>query len=73
MSLPKIVDIETLNDETLNNLIIETRKELFNLRQKKAKYESFQPHLFKHMRHKLAQLLTLQNQRLLKINKTSKN
>lgn len=72
MSLPKIIDVENLNDEKIKELIIETKKELFNLRQKKAKFETFQPHSFKHMRHRLAQLLTIQNQRHLKI-QTSKN
>jgi large subunit ribosomal protein L29 len=69
MSLPSIVDIKTLDDNQLNLLIIETRKEILNLRLKQATFESFKPHSFKHAKHKLAQLLTIQSQRQLKIDK----
>jgi large subunit ribosomal protein L29 len=63
MSLPSIKEIENLDNDSLNFKIIETKKELFNLRLKKATFASFKPHLFKHTKQKLAQLLTLQNKR----------
>lgn len=66
MSLPSIVDIKELDDNQISLMIIETRKEILNLRLKQATFESFKPHLFKHAKHKLAQLLTIQSQRQLK-------
>ncbi len=67
MSLPKIKEIEILDEEILKLKILETKKEIFSLRLKKATFQSFQPHLFAHTKHKLAQLLTIENKR--KLNK----
>jgi len=69
MSLPPISEIRELDDSQINLMIIDIRKEILNLRLKQATFESFKPHLFKHAKHKLAQLLTIQSQRQLKIDK----
>lgn len=66
MSLPSIKDLETLDDDALDRKIIETKKEIFDLRLKKATFTSLEPHLFKKAKRVLAQLLTLKTQRQLK-------
>jgi len=54
----KNIDLETLSKE-----IVDTKKSLFNLRLKKATRQSFKPHLFKHQKRKIAQLLTIESQK----------
>jgi large subunit ribosomal protein L29 len=66
MSLPSIRELETLDDNALDRKIIETKKEIFDLRLKKATFTSLEPHLFKKAKRVLAQLLTLKTQRQLK-------
>ena len=66
MSLPSIKDLETLDDDALDRKIIETKKEIFDLRLKRATFTSLEPHLFKKAKRVLAQLLTLKTQRQLK-------
>ncbi len=66
MSLPSIKDLETLDDAALDSKIIETKKEIFDLRLKRATFTSLEPHLFKKAKRVLAQLLTLKTQRQLK-------
>lgn len=66
MSLPSIRELETLEDNALDRKIIETKKEIFDLRLKKATFTSLEPHLFKKAKRVLAQLLTLKTQRQLK-------
>ena len=63
MTFVSFNDLKNLNGETLSNQIIETKKTLFDLRLKKATRQSFKPHLFKHNKRKVAQLLTLESQK----------
>ena len=63
MAFVSFNDLKNLNGETLSNQIIETKKTLFDLRLKKATRQSFKPHLFKHNKRKIAQLLTLESQK----------
>lgn len=63
MTFVSFNDLKNLNGETLSNQIIETKKTLFDLRLKKATRQSFKPHLFKHNKRKIAQLLTLESQK----------
>jgi large subunit ribosomal protein L29 len=65
MSLPQIVEIKNLNDSQLREEILKVKKEIFDLRFKKSTRQSFKPHEFKHAKHKLAQLLTIEHQRIL--------
>lgn len=65
MSLPKISEIQNLSDSELTKEILKSKKLLFELRLKKATRQPFQPHLFKHTKHKINQMLMLQQQRAL--------
>jgi large subunit ribosomal protein L29 len=66
MALSKISDIYDLDNESLKNEILFVKKELFELRLKKATRQDFKPHNFKHNRRKLSQLLMVKYQRNLK-------
>jgi large subunit ribosomal protein L29 len=63
MALPKIADARDLSDENLSQEIIETKKKLANLRLLKATGRLENTHEFKHARHWLAQLLTVEGER----------
>ena len=63
MSLPKIDEVTPLNDEEIAEQILAIKKELFDLRLQRATGEFDKPHLFKHKRHRLGQLLTVERQR----------
>ncbi|MBW4468713.1 MAG: 50S ribosomal protein L29 [Pegethrix bostrychoides GSE-TBD4-15B] len=65
MPLPKIEEVRELNDQELNDRIAATKKELFQLRFQKATRQLEKPHQFKHLRHRLAQLMTLEQERKL--------
>ena len=61
MSFSKIDDIKNLTYKDLEEQIIEVKREIFDLKIKKATRQDIKPHLFKHQKHKLAQLLTIQS------------
>jgi large subunit ribosomal protein L29 len=64
MALPKIADARSLSDEQLAAEIIATKRKLFDLRlQQATRREGLKTHEFKHNRHKLAQLLTVEGER----------
>jgi large subunit ribosomal protein L29 len=63
MSFLPLSELKNLDNETLSKEIISTKKQLFELRLKKATRQSFKPHLFKHHKRKVAQLLTLESQK----------
>ncbi len=63
MALPKIADARDLSDENLSQEILETKKKLANLRLLKATGRLEKTHEFKHARHWLAQLLTVEGER----------
>lgn len=66
MALPKIKDARSLNDEELLEAIVETKRDLFQLRfQKATRQLDKSVHQFKHARHRLAQLMTVQRERQL--------
>jgi large subunit ribosomal protein L29 len=66
MALPKIQEARGLSDEELLNAIVETKRDLFQLRFKKATRQlDKEVHQFKHARHRLAQLMTVQRERQL--------
>lgn len=65
MPLPKIEEIRDLSSQELSDQIVETKKQLFELRFQKATRQLEKPHQFKHMRHRLAQLMTLERERQL--------
>ncbi len=63
MPLPKIEEVRELDDQELSDRIVATKKELFQLRFQKATRQLEKPHQFKHLRHRLAQLMTLEQER----------
>jgi large subunit ribosomal protein L29 len=66
MAFPKIDDVRNLNDEELTTEILKVKQELFRLRLEKATRQLKTPHLFKHKKHRLSQLLTVERERQLK-------
>ncbi len=65
MALPKIEDARNLGDEELAEEILAVKRELFQLRLEQATRRLEKPHLFKHAKHRLAQLLTVERERQL--------
>ena len=63
MSLPKIEDARKLNDEELSDEILAVKRQLFQLRLEAATRRLEKPHLFKHTKHRLSQLLTVETER----------
>jgi len=64
MGVPKFSDLRSLSDNEISEAIIETEKELFNLRFKKATRQPFKSHQFKHAKRRLAHLKTFITLRL---------
>jgi large subunit ribosomal protein L29 len=65
MALPKIEDARQLSDEELVEEILAVKRELFQLRLEQGTRRLEKPHLFKHAKHRLAQLMTVERQRQL--------
>lgn len=63
MALPKIADIRSLTDDQIAAEIVAVKRNLFDLRLRQATRRLEKTHEFKHNRHKLAQLLTVEHQR----------
>ncbi len=66
MALPKIDEVRALSDEALVEQITATKKELFDLRFQRATRQLTEIHLFKHKKHRLSQLLTIERERQVK-------
>jgi large subunit ribosomal protein L29 len=69
MALPKIDEARKLNEQELDERILAVKKQLFELRFQKGTRQMEKPHQFKHARHELAQLLTVERERQLKATK----
>ncbi|MEO1127540.1 MAG: 50S ribosomal protein L29, partial [Cyanobacteria bacterium J06639_16] len=66
MALPKIQDIRQLGDQELVDEIVKVKKELFDLRFRKATRQLDNGfHQFKHGQHRIAQLKTVLRERQL--------
>ena len=63
MALPKIEDARNLGEDELAAEILSVKRELFQLRLEQATRRLEKPHLFKHAKHRLAQLLTVERER----------
>ena len=68
MSFQSFSELKDLDDVKLSQEIVDAKKSLFDMRLKKATRQTFKPHLFKHTKRKIAQLMTIERQR--KENKT---
>ena len=71
MALPKIEDVRKLSDEDLAAEILTAKRELFQLRLEQATRRLEKPHLFKHTKHRLSQMLTVERERQLNIAPTN--
>lgn len=65
MPLPKMSEVRDLTDQELEERIVAAKRELFELRFQKGTRQLEKSHRFKHTRHRLAQLLTLERERQL--------
>jgi large subunit ribosomal protein L29 len=63
MALSDFQALKEFDSNRIQQMIVEAKKELFNLRLQKATRQSFKPHNFKMLKIKIAQLLTLESQR----------
>jgi large subunit ribosomal protein L29 len=63
MSFPKIDEVRDLTDEEITAQILTIKKEMFELRLQQATRRLEKTHLFKHKRHRLGQLMTVERQR----------
>jgi large subunit ribosomal protein L29 len=63
MPLPKIEDARKLNDQELAEAIVTAKRELFDLRFQKATRRLEKPHQFKHLKHRIAQMMTVARER----------
>ncbi|MEM8637351.1 MAG: 50S ribosomal protein L29 [Cyanobacteria bacterium P01_G01_bin.54] len=63
MALPKVADARKLSDEELTAEILTAKQKLFELRLQKATRRLEKTHEFKHIRHWIAQLLTVEHER----------
>ncbi|HEY9629023.1 MAG TPA: 50S ribosomal protein L29 [Coleofasciculaceae cyanobacterium] len=66
MPLPKVDEVRGLSDQELSDQIVSVKKELFQLRFQKATRQLDKPHQFKHLRHRLSQLMTVEHERQVK-------
>lgn len=64
MSFPKLEEIKDFELEKIEMEIIELKKQLFQLRIKKGTRQTFKPHFFKHIQHRLNQLTFLENKKI---------
>jgi large subunit ribosomal protein L29 len=72
MPLPKIADVRKLSDEDLAAEILAGKRKLFELRLQQATRRLEKPHEFRHTRHRVAQLLTVERERQLGIAPSAK-
>jgi large subunit ribosomal protein L29 len=63
MALPKIAQARVLSDQEVADQILAVKKELFQLRLQKATRQLEKPHQIRHAKHRLAQLLTVEEER----------
>ncbi len=63
MPLPKISEARELSDEKISEEILAVKRQLFQLRLQKATRQLDKPHQFRHAKHRLAQLLTVEGER----------
>jgi len=63
MAMPKIDEVRQLDDEALGKAIVDIKQQLFQLRFQKATRQLEKTHEFKHLRHRLAQLMTIERER----------
>lgn len=68
MALPKISDTRSLSDSELAEAILKEKRFLFELRFKQGTRQPVKPHEFRHAKHRLSQLMTVERERQLNTN-----
>jgi large subunit ribosomal protein L29 len=63
MSLPKIKESRDLSDAEVAEQILAVKRQLMQLRLQQATGRMDKPHMFKHAKHRLAQLMTVEWER----------
>nr|BDA97924.1 ribosomal protein L29 [Chroomonas collegionis] len=63
MAFTTFEELNKLSDDMLTTAILDAKKQLFELRLQRATRQSFKAHLFKHLKRKVAQLLTIETAR----------
>lgn len=63
MPFPKATNLRGLSDAEITEEILALKKELFTYRFQQGTRQTVKPHLIKQAKHKLAQLLTLEQER----------
>jgi large subunit ribosomal protein L29 len=63
MSLTKIKEARELSDAAVAEQILAVKRQLMDLRLQQATGRMEKPHLFKHAKHRLAQLMTVERER----------
>ncbi|WP_159787445.1 50S ribosomal protein L29 [Sodalinema gerasimenkoae] len=62
MALPQIEEVRNLSPEDIAEQVLQVKKQLFDLRLQQATGQLEKTHQFKHLRHRLAQLLTVEGE-----------
>lgn len=70
MALPSIEEVRNLSEEELAEAIVKEKQNLFQLRLEQATRRLEKPHLFKHSKHRLSQLMTIEQERKLAASQT---
>ena len=63
MAFTSFEEFSKLTEEVLSTEILVAKKQLFELRLQRATRQSFKAHSFKHLKRKVAQLLTIESAR----------
>jgi large subunit ribosomal protein L29 len=63
MPLPKIQEARNMSSQELADAIVATKRELFDLRLQQATRRLEKPHQFKHLKHRIAQMMTVVRER----------
>jgi large subunit ribosomal protein L29 len=66
MAFPKISDVRALSDQEISDEILAVKRRLLDFRLQKATGRAPKPSEFKHAKHRLAQLLTIEREREIK-------
>jgi large subunit ribosomal protein L29 len=57
MSLSKFSEIKQLSLEEIDKELINLKTELLKLKIKRSVFKKIKPHLFKHLKHRISQLM----------------
>ena len=71
MALTKMSELRDLSSTEVETQIQDLKRQLFDLRFQQGTRQPVQPHQFKHLRHTLAQLMTLRQERQLEQSQSS--